>query len=149
MDLVKLCTSVCGSGSISFWASRIRIRIRHSHERIRIQILSSSGKKIGWKTLISIVLRLLYDFFTLIEWCKCNSVPDPLGRGTDPRIRIKIRTNMSRIRNTALHIVMHNHTVGVSVSKHFHIFEIILLIKNSKPKNSLISSEIWCTNCKL
>ncbi len=29
--------------------------------------------------------------------------PDPLVRGTDPRIRIRIRTKMSRIRNTALH----------------------------------------------
>jgi hypothetical protein len=77
------------------------------------------------------------------------------SKDTDPhqdprtRIRIKIRTKMSRIRNTALHIVMHNHTAGVSVSKYFHIFEIILLVKISKPKNSLISSEIRCTNCKL
>ncbi len=32
-----------------------------------------------------------------------NNVPDPLDRGTDPRIgiRIQIRTKMSRIRNTA------------------------------------------------
>ncbi len=26
--------------------------------------------------------------------------PDPLARGTDPKIRIQIRTKMSRIRNT-------------------------------------------------
>jgi hypothetical protein len=28
--------------------------------------------------------------------------PDPLVRGTDPTIRIRIRTNMSRIRNTGV-----------------------------------------------
>jgi hypothetical protein len=74
---------------------------------------SSSGSrsfhhqaKIVRKTLISSVLFLPYDFLPLFRlhiwirmfWGVPDPHPDPLVRGTNPRIRI--RTNMSRISNT-------------------------------------------------
>ncbi len=101
----------------SFWVSRISIRIRCSQVRIRLRILQA---KIVRKTLISIVLWLLYDFY-LYRMNDVNLLafqiqirmflglpdphPDPLVRGTDPRIRI--RTKMYRIRNTALGLDSH------------------------------------------
>jgi hypothetical protein len=69
--------------------------------------------KLVKKTLILTVLRLLYDFLSLKNDINVASKnknqknlgekiflpdPDPLVRGTAPRIRI--RTNMSRIHNT-------------------------------------------------
>ncbi len=77
--------------------------------------------KIERKTLISTVFWLLYHFWSLKNDVnvpsKCNKQknprffvswrlidqdpdPDPLVRGTDPRIQIQIHTKMSRIRNT-------------------------------------------------
>jgi hypothetical protein len=53
-------SSVCGSGSISFWASWIRIRNLFA----RIRILSSTSKEFR-KTLILSNLNLFYDFLSL------------------------------------------------------------------------------------
>jgi hypothetical protein len=44
--------------------------------------------------------------------------PDPLDIGTDPRIRIQIRTKMSRIHNTAIFVVKFM-TVGVVKDRMF------------------------------
>ncbi len=45
------------------------------------------------------ILKVTEDFGT-----DPDPHPDPLIRGTDPRIRIQIRTKMSRIRNTEKNI---------------------------------------------
>ncbi len=97
----------CGSGSegsLSFWASRSASEsVSHIRLRIRLWIVR--------KTLISTVLWLLYDFLPVFRIrIRIRRIrmflslpdlnPDPLDRGTDPRIRIRIRTKMSRIHNT-------------------------------------------------
>ncbi len=102
-----------GSGSVCFWDSRIRILIRKSQVRIRLQILPSPSK--SSKQNVNFYCFVTSSWlFIFEEWFKCTSVlnpdpdlydpyvlglPDPLGRGTDPRIRIRslIRTTMSRI----------------------------------------------------
>jgi hypothetical protein len=76
---------------------------------IRIRILPSSTKNnkknLAFYYFVTSLWLYIYE-----EWCKCtnfmllglsDSVPDPLVRSTDPRIRIRIRirTNMSRIPN--------------------------------------------------
>jgi hypothetical protein len=43
--------------------------------------------------------------------------PDPLVRGTDPRILIRIRTKMSRIRNTAENTVINVNWRNMSLYK--------------------------------
>ncbi len=75
---------------------------------------SQHAKK--WRNLISNFLRLLFDFLSMKNYVNVPSKrnkrfeghwrkekdpnPDPLVKGTDPRIRIP--TKMSRIRNTAV-----------------------------------------------
>jgi hypothetical protein len=48
-------------------------------------------------------MEKIYFFAFFTEDFGTNPHPEPLVRGTDPRIRI--RTKMSRIRNTALMVV--------------------------------------------
>jgi hypothetical protein len=120
------CTCSCSqcSGSVSFWASRIWIR----YSEVRIQIRFGAfhhQAKIVRKTLISTLLGLLYDFFSLKhdvnlpsksnkqknsknnfcgilkftdEKSRIQLDPDPLVNGTN--LRIGIGTKISRIRNT-------------------------------------------------
>jgi hypothetical protein len=97
--------------------------------KVRLRIFPS--RKNSKKNLVSTVLWLISDFFTLkndvnvpsksnsktifkkIIFCwrleglqRKEQNPDPLFRGTDPRIRI--RTKLSRIRNTALNKIIHS-----------------------------------------
>jgi hypothetical protein len=53
-----------GSGSTSFWASRIRILIHKSEVWIRIRILQSSYKN-SKKNLYAFYFVTLFDFFSL------------------------------------------------------------------------------------
>ncbi len=79
---------------------------------IRTRYGSGSGSfhhqtKIVRKTLISTVWWLFYDFLSLKKLCKCSfkklSAKNlPLVRDTDQRFRI--RTKMSQIRNTRIHL---------------------------------------------
>ncbi len=102
----------------------LRIRIPHPNPLVTSTTPApdkdpdpSSSSKNSKKTLISNVLCHLYDFFSLkndvnvpVFQIRILSIRmflglpdpnmDPLFRGTDPRIRIRIRTKMSRIRNT-------------------------------------------------
>ncbi len=109
-----------------FWASWIRIRIRSSQVRIRLRILPSSSKNSKKNPDFYCFVTSLW-LFIFEGRCKCTTVvfrihiqirrirvfsgildphPDLLIRGTDQRIRIRIwiRTKMSRIPNTAGHI---------------------------------------------
>ncbi len=59
------------------------------------------------KTFISTVFWLLFDFLSLSgsisqRHGSADLDPDPLVRGMDPRIRIRIHTKMSWVRNTVL-----------------------------------------------
>ncbi len=109
---INLNTTRCGSGSVCFWASRIRI--------LWIQIHLSSSKN-GKKNLDSYCFVTSVWIFIFKKWCKCTFKKygnkqkklfccrleghwrkkqdlNPLARGTDPWIRI--RTKMSRIHNS-------------------------------------------------
>jgi hypothetical protein len=56
-------------------------------------------KKISKKIIIFLHLKLLKK--KVGSGSGVGSHPDPLARGTDPRMRIPIRPKMSRIPNTA------------------------------------------------
>ncbi len=118
LQLPELSLHICqcwgsASGSICFWASWISIRIRML--KVRIRILPSSSKN-SKKTMISTFL--LGDFFqhflslknyvplmyqcsesasgsrsvgSIFFWAFRILLTDPLVRGTDPRIWIRIR----------------------------------------------------------
>jgi hypothetical protein len=98
--------------SVCFWACRIRLPQVRIRLRIRLRILPSSSKN-SIKALISSVLWLLLpvpgsasgsgSVGSLCFPGFPDPRPDPLVRGTDPRIRIhiRIRTKMSWIPNTA------------------------------------------------
>ncbi len=102
------CSGSGSVGSVCFWACWIRIQIRNLFVRIwlliRIWILLSTIKQIWRKTSISTTLW----FLVFEECCKCTfqkiifrhlKVNDEKSR-IQFRIRIRIRTKISRIRNT-------------------------------------------------
>ncbi len=103
----QCCGSESGStGSTCFWASWIRIRIQYSEVwiRLRIRILISPSKN-SKKNLDSYCFATSFWLFSSENYVnipsKSNLNPDPLVRGMDPRIQIRIRihTKMSWIRN--------------------------------------------------
>jgi hypothetical protein len=45
--------------------------------------------------------KIIFSILKVTEDMCTDPHPDPLVRGTDPRIRIRVRTKISLIRNTA------------------------------------------------
>ncbi len=101
------------SGSIYFWASRIRIHL----SEVRIRILPSTSEN-SKKIFISFVLWLLYYFLSLkigvfvpTKSNKQNKLEKIIFVGilkvTDEKSRIRIRIKMSQIRNTAYRYHLH------------------------------------------
>ncbi len=89
------------SGSGSFWASRIQIH----YSEVRIRILPSSSKNsketFGFYYFVNVPSKGNKQNKLLASWGHLQKEqdpkPNPLVRGTDPRIRIRIRirTKMS------------------------------------------------------
>jgi hypothetical protein len=86
----------CRSGSVGYVSQEVRLRIR---------ILLSSGKnskknlEFFWFVTVRLfIFETKFFFFGVLKKQDPEADPDPLVRDTDPCIRI--RTKMSRIRNT-------------------------------------------------
>jgi len=86
--------------NIPVWRIRIQIRRIRIFLASRIRILSSSSKNSKKKLDFYCFETSVWLF--IFEECvpDPHPDPDPLVRGTDPRIRMRIRTKMSRILNT-------------------------------------------------
>ncbi len=121
--------SESGSGSTCFWASRIRIHLSEIWIRIRIPLSSCKNSKknldsyycatlfdfLSLENYVNVPLnsnmqkKMFKQKLFFIGILKVNDEksririqdPDPLVRDMDPRIRIRIHSKMSWIRNTA------------------------------------------------
>jgi hypothetical protein len=125
-DSPRPCFEALKLGSTCFWAIRIH------YSEVWIRILLSSSKNIK-KNLDSYCFVTSFGLFVFEKWCKCtfkkqknffkirffsclegqwrkqqdpDQSPDPLVRGMGPRIRIRIHTKMTWIRNTGILTLM-------------------------------------------